>query len=233
MQASAVKTESGYITRFNLRQRIEHIVLMVVFTVLVVTGLVQKFYTLEISQWAILGMGGIETTRWIHRGFAFLFTAGTIYHFAFNLYSVFIKHQKASMMPTRQDFASLVTELKHLMGLTKKTPRYGRFDFRQKFEYFGLMFGSCVIIITGFMLLFPAIVSRILPGQAIPVALEFHGWEATLAVLTILIWHIYDAVIRPDIFPTDKSIFTGKISLEREKEEHSIEYEEITGKKAD
>ena len=237
-QAEALKAEkhagkSGYIVRFTKLQRVEHIVLMVIFTVLAITGLIQRFYTVGVCEWIILHLGGIEMTRIIHRVIAMLFTAMVLYHFIGSLINVFAKHKKASMIPTLSDYKGIIADLKCNMGLGTECPKYGRFDYRQKFEYFGMIFVSFIIIISGFILMFPVIVTSWLPGQVIPVALTFHGWEATLAVLTIVIWHIYDAVLRPDIFPTDTTIFTGKISMEREMEEHALDYEEITGKKAE
>jgi formate dehydrogenase subunit gamma len=235
MQAAALNSmhKAGYVRRFNTRQIIEHIVLMIIFTGLAITGIIQRFYATAICNWIILHIGGIETTRLIHRGLAMAFTAMLVYHFVFCMILIFGKHQKATMVPTLIDYKGIVADLKCNMGLANSCPKFGRFDYRQKFEYFGMIFGSVIITITGFMLMFPTVVTNWLPGQAIPIALTFHGWEATLAVLVILVWHIYDTVLRPDIFPTDKSIFNGKLSIEREMEEHTAEYEEMTGKKVD
>ena len=131
------------------------------------------------------------------------------------------------MVPTLKDFYDAVSALKYTFGLVDKPPQYGRFDYRQKFEYWGLIFGGMVIIITGFILAFPVFFTSFLPGQVVAAAVEFHGFEATLAVLTIVIWHLYDVILRPGIFPADTSIFTGKISRERMLEEHPVEYAEL------
>ena len=225
--------KAEYIKRFNTRQRVEHIILMVVFTLLAITGLIQRYYTVGICQWIILHLGGIAQTRTIHRSLGIFFTALVVYAVIFALINVFGRHKRASIVPTIQDYKGVVAELKCNMGLGNECPKSGHFDYRQKFEYFGMVFGSIIIIISGFCLMFPVLVTSWLPGEAIPVALTFHGFEATLAVLVIVVWHIYDAVLRPDIFPTDKTIFNGKISMERVKEEHALEYEEITGEKVD
>ena len=230
--ASGVR-KNGYIRRFSTRQRIEHIILMIIFTVLAITGLIQKFYTVGVCEWIILQLGGIETTRLIHRITSFFFTAMLLYHFIFSIINVFWRHKKATMIPDLNDFKGIVANLKCNMGLGNECPRFGRFDYRQKFEYFGMIFGSIIITISGFILMFPVIVTNWLPGHIIPIALTFHGWEAMLAVLVILIWHLYDVILRPDIFPVDTSIFSGKISLERQQEEHPLEHEEITGDKLD
>jgi formate dehydrogenase subunit gamma len=80
--------------------------------------------------------------------------------------------------------------------------------------------------------MFPVLVTRVLPGQIVAASVQIHGWEATLAVLTILTWHLYEVVLRPDIFPADTTIFTGRISKDRMIEEHSLEYQEIKRKEA-
>ncbi len=136
------------------------------------------------------------------------------------------------MAPTLKDVRDVVTTLRYSFGFAANPPQFGRFDYRQKFEYWGLIFGSMIIIITGFILAFPLAFTRVFPGQVVAAAVEFHGYEATLAVLTILIWHFYDVILKPSIFPADTSIFTGKISRKRIEEEHPLEYAELIDAKA-
>lgn len=220
------KSEPEYFIRFNLRQRVEHIVLMVSFTVLAVTGLAQRFYTTGWAEWLILNLGGIEYTRLVHRAFALLFTLSALYHFGYQAYALFVRHSKPTMAPTLKDVRDVINILRYSFGFSDKLPQFGRFDYRQKFEYWGLIFGSTIIIVTGFILAFPVAFTRVFPGQVVAAAVEFHGFEATLAVLTIVIWHLYDVIFKPSIFPADTSIFTGKISRKRMLEEHPLEYAE-------
>lgn len=231
-EATAGKSEPDYFIRFSSSQRVEHVVLMVSFTILALTGLAQRFYTAAWGEWVILSLGGIEYTQLIHRAFGLLFTLSVIYHFGYLAYSLFVRHSKLSMAPTLKDVRDVVTTLRYSFGFGANPPQFGRFDYRQKFEYWGLIFGSMIIIITGFILAFPLAITNVLPGQVIAAAVEFHGYEATLAVLTIIIWHFYDVILKPSIFPADTSIFTGKISRERTEEEHPLEYAELIDAKA-
>lgn len=215
-----------FFVRFTTSQRIQHIVLMVTFIILAVTGLAQRYSTAGWAEWVILNTGGIEVTRLVHRIFAIIFTLHTVYHIATALYAFYIKHKRLSMVITLKDFRDVVDNLKYSFRLSDKAPRFGRFDYRQKFEYWGMLLGSFVIIITGFVLIFPVAFTSFLPGQLVAAAVEIHGWEATLAVITIVVWHLYDVMLRPGVFPVDTTIFTGKISRHRMLEEHPLEYEE-------
>ncbi|MBM2824504.1 MAG: deca-heme C-type cytochrome-like protein [Dehalococcoidales bacterium] len=219
----------AYFIRFNYGQRIEHVLLMVSFTVLSVTGLAQRFSTAGWAEWLILSLGGIESSRLIHRVFGLIFILSAIYHFSYLAYALLIRHVRPTMVPTLKDVRDVIDVLRYTFGFTDRPPQFGHFDYRQKFEYWGLMFGSVVIVTTGFILAYPIAVARVLPGEAIAAAKEFHGYEATLAVLTIVLWHLYDVILKPAIFPADTSIFTGKISRKRMLEEHSLEYARLIG----
>jgi len=85
---------------------------------------------------------------------------------------------------------------------------------------------------TGFMLLFPETFSWVVPGGVIAAGRVLHGLEGTFAVLVVILWHSWSVILRPEIFPLDKSIFTGKIDLERLRVEHALEYERIFGTQA-
>ena len=91
----------------------------------------------------------------------------------------------------------------------------------------GLVLGAVIVIGTGLILLFPVEVTRFLPGELIPAAKLAHGNEGLMAFLVVILWHIYNAHLNPDVFPFDTTIFTGKISAERMRHEHSLEYDRI------
>ena len=128
------------------------------------------------------------------------------------------------MIPTFRDFSDAVGMFKYYLGLSEEQPKFDRYDYRQKFEYWGLVIGGIIMIVTGFILYLPVFFTKLLPGVIIPIAKFVHGYEALLAFLVIIIWHMYGAHFNPDVFPFDSSIFTGKISRERMEKEHHLEY---------
>jgi cytochrome b subunit of formate dehydrogenase len=107
--------DTDYILRFNLRQRIEHIGLIIVFTALAVTGLLQRYYTIGPAEWLIFHMGGIETLRAVHRMFGVIFVAGFLYHLA-TVISDIARGKRLSMLLSRKDFTDVVDSLKYAAG---------------------------------------------------------------------------------------------------------------------
>ena len=218
-----------YIQRFSVRQRIEHLTVMILFLVLGVTGFAQKFYDAPWAIWTINAIGGIDRVRWIHRAAGIAFTVFAIIHVSIGLFLVLTRRARPSMIASRKDFQDAITQLRYYLRISDKPARFDRFDYRQKFEYWGMVLGGMLMIATGFMLLYPVIVTRLLPGEFIPVARVAHSNEGLLAFLIVIIWHIFNAHLSPGVFPFDKSIFTGKVSREYMEKEHPLEYERIMG----
>jgi len=216
-----------YVIRFSVRQRIEHLCVMLLFIVLGLTGLTQKYSTALWAQWTIAAMGGIARARWFHRGAGILFSALVVAHVAGALREVLYRGASPSIVPTRKDFRDAVITMRYYLRLSDEQAQFDRFDYRQKFEYWGMVLGSMLMIVTGFMLYFPVLTTRLLPGELIPAARTAHSNEGLLAFLIVITWHIYNAHLSPDVFPFDVGIFTGKVSRERMEKEHPLEYDRM------
>jgi formate dehydrogenase gamma subunit len=215
-------TERTYL-RFTLGQRIQHAVLILSFTALAVTGLPQKYAATRIGETAISLMGGIELARVLHRWAATILMAATIYHFFDVAYRMLVRRRPLSMVPRYADVVHFVETLKYNLGRAPERPRMGRFTFEEKVEYWALIWGTVIMIVTGFMLWNPIATTELLPGQLIPAALVAHGGEAVLAVLAVIVWHGYGVHLRH----FNRSMFTGVMTEEEMRHEHPLELEEI------
>jgi formate dehydrogenase gamma subunit len=212
------KTTVSY-WRFNQWQRLEHIVLLLSFTILAVTGLPQKFSSQPWATTMIGWFGGIESTRLIHHWAAVILLIGAIYHFIAVSYRIYVTRVSMTMLPSFQDAKDGLQNLAYNVGLARHMPKMGRYTFGEKVEYWAVVWGTVIMAITGFMLWNPIATTTILPGQFIPAAKAAHGGEAILAVLSILTWHLYNVHIKE----FNKSMFTGKIERHAMEEEHPLE----------
>ncbi len=221
--------KQAHIKRFGMGRIVEHQLNAIVFALLVLTGLSQRFHDYSLSQWIIMTFGGVDSVRMIHRYAGLVFAALVAAHIAVGFIGVVVKKWPPSMVITLRDFRDAIENLKYYFGLTNHPARCDRYDYKQKFEYWGVIAGGFLMITTGLVLWFPVAVARFLPGELIPAAKAAHSNEALLAFLVIVTWHIYNAIFSPEVFPLDTAIFTGMISRERMAHEHPIELARIEG----
>ena len=219
------------IERFSFNDRLQHIVLIVSFTLLALTGIPQKYSSLSWAHSMIDLLGGIEFARIIHRVSAAILLGASVYHLGYGVQLLIIKRRPFHMLPRLKDITDLLHNLGYFLGGKKARPRFDRFNYMEKFEYWALVWGTAIMAISGLVLWFPVIVTRFLPGQVIPGAKALHSNEALLAVSAIVLWHLYNAHLNPRIFPMNFSIFTGRVSRHEMMTDHPLEYERLTGER--
>ncbi len=232
MSAEPKSPEPGaepLITRFSRAQRIEHVLVMVLFVTLCVTGFPQKFFTHGWAATLVHLLGGIDRTRLIHHLAGYTLAAVTVVHFASALVFMFDRSRPFSMMPTRKDFEDVFRQLRNYLG-EGPAPLYDRFSYKEKFEYWGLVMGNVIMISTGLLLCFPLQVTALLPGVLIPAAKMAHSNEGLMALLVITCWHMFNVHMNPEAFPLDPVIFTGKMTRERYEHEHPLELARMEGR---
>lgn len=209
--------------RFRLLERIEHLVLIISFTTLGLTGLPQKYALAPISQFFIRLLGGIETIRVIHHIAAIVFVIEAVYHVVLVGYKLFVQRKAATMLPGIKDGKDAVQWLGRNLGFTKEGPKMPRYNFMEKAEYWAMLWGLFLMALTGFMLWNPIATTRILPGDFIPAAKAAHGGEAVLAVLAIVLWHFYNVHFKH----MNWSMIRGTMTRHEMEEEHGAELEEM------
>lgn len=214
------------VVRFDRHQRLQHLVMMSSFIVLALTGLPQKFSDLGVSRWWVDSLGGLETVRTIHHVAGFIMLADCVYHVSYLFYRIGVQRRLDCfrMVPTFRDLRDGLQAVLYFLGLAADQPKFDRFSYLEKFDYWAVFWGIAIIGGSGLILMFPVPVTSHLPGQAVTVALTLHSDEAILAVGWILVMHMFNAHLLPWVFPFNPAIFTGKVSAKRYAEDHPLEW---------
>ncbi len=223
------------IKRFSTLDRVNHAFVALTFFGLTATGIPLVFSD---QGWAksLAGLlGGVEAAGLWHRMFAVLLIANFALHFA-GLAHKFIHRTcswrewlfgGSSLLPRWKDVKDLFGMLRWFVGLGKR-PRFDRWTYWEKFDYWAEVGGSVIIGGSGLLLWFPEIASRVLPGWAFNIAMVIHGYEALLAIGFIFTIHFFNAHLRPGTFPVDEVIFTGSMPEHELKEQRPEEYKRLT-----
>ncbi|MGE3958177.1 MAG: formate dehydrogenase subunit gamma [Vicinamibacterales bacterium] len=217
--------------RFDLLQRLQHLAMIVSFTLLALTGLPMRFPDVAWLGTIYSVVGGLAAARQIHRWAAVLMMADGAVHAAYLLVllarSGFRVREAWPMLPNWKDARDWWETTRYYFGLRDTLPAYDRFSFREKFDYFAVFWGLPVMMISGLILWFPVWFGNRLPDIAIPMAYIAHSDEAVLAISAIVVWHFYNVHFNPDKFPMSWVWLTGRISEHDIRHEHPLEYERL------
>lgn len=224
--------EEQWVVRFSKRHRFTHVLIIVSFLGLAATGLPLMYSFSDWGRWLVEIHGGLGVTRFIHRACAIVtfFYAG--YHLWFIIQKAVIERDwsilwgSGSMMIRKQDFIDAFNMFRWFFYLGPK-PKLDRFTYWEKFDYFAVFWGVPVIGFSGLMLWFPNFFTIFLPGEVLNIAMIVHSEEALLATAFIFAFHFFHNHLRPENFPMDIVMFTGKMRLSWFKEERPVEYERM------
>ncbi|MEI8188438.1 MAG: cytochrome b/b6 domain-containing protein [candidate division NC10 bacterium] len=212
--------------RMSVLERIQHALLALSFITLVYTGFALKFP----ESWPFAWLAALEKgSAWralIHRWAAVVMIAACVFHL-FYLPTRRGRRFLVDMLPRVSDIREVTQNIGYLIGLRAEPPRYDRFSYIEKAEYWALVWGSVIMTATGFALWFETDVLKLLPLWVLDVATLIHYYEAWLAGLAILVWHFYFVIFNPDVYPMNWTWLTGKISEEMLRHEHPREYEQM------
>jgi len=220
--------------RFTRLDRLLHFGMILSFIALAVTGMTLKFsYTSWAATLSHL-LGGFETAGWIHRAGAFVMLCIFIIHLIdlVRLRNKVYGSWRAlllgpnSMIPGRKDLSDFIGSMRWFLGLGAR-PQYGRWTYWEKFDYFAVFWGIAVIGSTGMLLWFSEFLTRFVPGSFLNVATIIHSDEALLATGFIFTVHFFNTHLRPEKFPMDIVIFTGRMPVEEFARDKPAEYEAL------
>jgi len=196
--------------RMTLSQRWQHALLLASFIVLVITGFALKFPE---AFWAapFVRWEGVYPLRGlIHRIAAVVLMAAGIYHLIYLALHRDGRQWLRAMLPQVRDVRESIQTISHNLGWRSSLPRYARFNYIEKAEYWALVWGTVVMAITGVLLWAHNLVLAYLPKTVLDICTAVHYYEAILATFAILIWHFYWVIFDPDVYPLRWTFLTGR-----------------------
>jgi cytochrome b subunit of formate dehydrogenase len=218
--------------RFDRTDRLLHGCLMFSFLCLAFTGLPLLFSHEVWAASLARFFGGFESAGTIHRFCAVVMITVFVIHLSrisrrlFQQKDLSVLWGPSSMVPQPRDFFELVAHLRWFVGLGPQ-PKFDHFTYWEKFDYWAVFWGMGIIGGSGLVLWFPELFAHLLPGWMFNIAMLIHGEEALLAVGFIFTIHFFNGHLRPEKFPMDSVIFTGRITLKEMEEERPDEYERL------
>ena len=211
-----------FMTRMTVNQRWQHLILLSSFIVLVITGFALKFPDTWFAH--TLGMG--ENLRGIiHRIAGVILIGAGIYHVFYLAIAREGRRLLRDIAPRPRDAFDAWATMRYYLGLSAERPKYGRFSYAEKAEYWALVWGTALMGLTGVMIWAKVWVGDLFARWWVDVATAVHFYEAILATLAILVWHFYQVFFDPDVYPMNWAWWDGKMPVDHYRHEHELDHE--------
>ena len=217
--------------RMTVLERVQHFALAVSFFTLVYTGFALKFPEAWPFAWLARLEGGYSWRSAIHRIAAVVMTVVSLLHVVY-LFTKRGRQLVRDLFPVPSDATEMLQNTLHLFGLRRNPPRFARFGYIEKAEYWALIWGTVVMTGTGLLLWFENPAMQVLPKWALDLATVVHYYEAWLAFLAIIVWHLYQNIVNPDVYPMNWTWLTGLMPDWQMKHEHAREYDRLLAEEA-
>ncbi len=220
----ARRRQERSIVRLSANQRAQHWLLLTSFIVLVLSGFALQYP----ESWLAWLLGSSEfLRRIIHRVAAVVMLLVGTYHVLYLALSKEGRLWVKDMFPKLKDVQDLTGNFSYYLGIKSRKPKIARFGYAEKAEYWAVVWGTIIMGLTGLMIWFKIGVVGFLPRWWIDIALAVHFYEAVLATLAIIVWHFYQVIFDPDVYPINFAFIDGRVSEESFKEEHELAYEQM------
>ena len=208
--------------RMTTNQRWQHLTLLTSFIVLVITGFALKFP----DSWfaAVLGMGE-QLRSVIHRVAGVILIGAGFYHIFYLAMAKEGRRLILDIAPRPKDAFDAWATMRYYLGLGGEKPKFGRFNYAEKAEYWALVWGTGLMAVTGVMMWAKVWVGDLLARWWVDVATAIHFYEAILATLAIVVWHFYQVFFDPDVYPMNWAWWDGKMPVEQYRHEHELDKE--------
>lgn len=205
--------------RMTLKQRVQHLTLLTSFFTLVLTGFALKYP----GSWLAIAFINETVRSYIHRGAGVVLIVVSLYHIYYVIADPDGRQLIKDILPDWKDATDVLDSMRYYLGISDQRPMFRRFSYAEKAEYWALVWGMFVMAGTGLMIWFKMIVGKHLPGWWLDVAILIHWYEAILATLAIIVWHLYAVIFDPDAYPMNWAWFDGKMTIAHYEHEHPLD----------
>ncbi|MBI2406791.1 MAG: cytochrome b/b6 domain-containing protein [Gemmatimonadetes bacterium] len=214
--------------RMSGNERLQHATLVISFVTLVITGFALKFP----EAWWVAPLhrnfpGVFDLRSLVHRIAGVVMLLASVYHVYYLAFVPRGRQLVKDLFPVPQDLFDAINMVKYNLGLSAERPKFGRFSYIEKSEYWALVWGNFVMGATGLILWFDNTFMNLLTKLGWDIARTVHYYEAWLATLAILVWHIYFVIFNPDIYPINLAFWKGTLTEREMLDEHPLELEAL------
>lgn len=220
-KAAERRRERRTIVRLSVNQRMQHWLLLTSFITLVISG-----FALQYPDWWLAWLLGSSEVlrRIIHRVAAVVMLVAGAYHVGYLALTREGRQWVKDMFPRVKDVKDVLQNFAYYLGASRNKPKLARFGYAEKAEYWAVIWGTIIMGLTGLMIWFKISIFGFLPRWWIDIALAVHFYEAVLATWAIVVWHFYQVIFDPDVYPMNWAVIDGRVSEEHYKEEHELDY---------
>jgi formate dehydrogenase gamma subunit len=214
--------------RLTVHERLQHAVLALSFILLVVTGFMLRYP----DSWWVSAIRNVSSSAFVARGLlhrlaGVILIASGLWHISYLALNPKGRRLFIDLLPAWRDLTDPWKVLRYNLGFSSDKPKFGRFSYIEKAEYWALIWGTILMGVTGLVLWFENLSMGMFTKLGYDVSRTVHFYEAILATLAILVWHFYFVIFNPDIYPMNLSWLTGHISEREMIEDHPLELEKL------
>ncbi len=214
-----LRSKNRTVVRMDASQRRQHMILLSSFILLAITGFALRFP----DSWLSWALGTEDIRRWLHRIAGIVLLGAGAWHIGYLAFTNEGRRLFRDFLPRPKDWTDIRTNVRHLTGRSPERPRFARFGYAEKFEYWAVVWGTILMGATGLMIWLKVDVTQWFPRWIVDVAITIHYYEAILACLAIIIWHFYHVFFDPDVYPGNFAWLDGKVTSEWQQHEHPLE----------
>jgi len=214
--------------RMTVNQRLQHAGLAVSFALLVLTGFMLRYP----DAWWVVAIRHVSTQAFvlrglIHRVAGIALIAAGVWHVGYLALTAEGRQLFRDLLPRRRDLTDPWAVLRYNLGLAREKPKFGRFSYIEKSEYWALVWGTVLMGVTGAILWFENTSMGLFTKLGFDISRTVHFYEAILATLAIIAWHFYFVIFNPDVYPMNLAWLTGRVSEHEMRADHALELEQL------